>query len=158
MLVCRGILSNGYHWLADDVKHQHNISCAQNLVYDKQYTVNSTAVENILKEQSLVPTAVLNSLAPLGVNMYLMFVVDLMHEIELGVWKALITHLLRIVSSCNKKLLDEIDHRHREMPTFGTHTIRCFPSNRSEMREMAVHNFDDLFQACRFAVLYLFLV
>ncbi|EGO18732.1 hypothetical protein SERLADRAFT_412010 [Serpula lacrymans var. lacrymans S7.9] len=30
----------------------------KNLVYDKQYTVNSTAVENILKEQSLVPTAI----------------------------------------------------------------------------------------------------
>jgi hypothetical protein len=31
-----------------------------------------------------------------------MLVVDLMHEFELGVWKAIFIHLLRILDSLNK--------------------------------------------------------
>lgn len=37
--------------------------------------------------------------------------VDLMHEIELGVWKTLFKHLLRILQASNKNLLNELDHR-----------------------------------------------
>jgi len=33
-------------------------------------------------------------LSPLGFNYFLIFVFDLMHEFELGVWKALFIHLL----------------------------------------------------------------
>jgi hypothetical protein len=31
-----------------------------------------------------------------------MFVPDLLHEFELGVWKAVFTHLLRIVYACGE--------------------------------------------------------
>jgi hypothetical protein len=34
-----------------------------------------------------------------------------MHEIELGVWKALFIHLLRILKSTNANLLHELDQR-----------------------------------------------
>jgi len=40
-----------------------------------------------------------------------MFVVDLMHEWELGVGKALFTHLLRILMSLDEGLLSELDRR-----------------------------------------------
>jgi hypothetical protein len=40
-----------------------------------------------------------------------MLVVDLMHEIELGVWKALFIHLLRILDSIDGTLLHELDRR-----------------------------------------------
>jgi hypothetical protein len=40
-----------------------------------------------------------------------MFVVDLMHEVELGVWKALFIHLLRILETVDKTLVDELDCR-----------------------------------------------
>jgi hypothetical protein len=40
-----------------------------------------------------------------------MFVVDLMHEIELGVWKALLIHLLRILESLDENRLHELDRR-----------------------------------------------
>jgi hypothetical protein len=40
-----------------------------------------------------------------------MLVVDLMHEFELGVWKALFIHLLRILASVNQGLLHELDRR-----------------------------------------------
>jgi hypothetical protein len=32
-----------------------------------------------------------------GFNVYRMFVVDVLHEFELGVWKAILTHLIRIL-------------------------------------------------------------
>jgi hypothetical protein len=40
-----------------------------------------------------------------------MFVVDLMHEFELGVWKSLFIHLLRILQAQDKTLLHELDRR-----------------------------------------------
>lgn len=40
-----------------------------------------------------------------------MFVVDLMHEFELGVWKALFIHLLRMLDAFDSRLLDELDLR-----------------------------------------------
>jgi hypothetical protein len=41
-----------------------------------------------------------------------MLVVDLMHEFELGVWKALFIHLLRILAAYDKALLVELDCRY----------------------------------------------
>ena len=38
-----------------------------------------------------------------------MFVVDLMHEFELGVWRDLFIHLLRILHAANKDLIHELD-------------------------------------------------
>ena len=38
-----------------------------------------------------------NRLLPFGVNFYSMLVVDLLHEFELSVWKAILTHLIRIL-------------------------------------------------------------
>jgi hypothetical protein len=35
-----------------------------------------------------------------------------MHEFELGVWKALFIHLLRILEAYDKKLLVELDRRY----------------------------------------------
>jgi hypothetical protein len=34
-----------------------------------------------------------------------------MHEVELGVWKSLMIHLLRILNAINGNLLDELDRR-----------------------------------------------
>jgi hypothetical protein len=50
-------------------------------------------------------------LSPVGFNFFLMFVVDLMHEFELGVWKALFIHLIRILTSVDKSLVHDLDRR-----------------------------------------------
>lgn len=42
-----------------------------------------------------------------------MLVVDLMHEFELGVWKAVFIHLLRILSAEDSNLIHELDRRYR---------------------------------------------
>lgn len=96
-----------------------------------------------------------------------MLVVDLMHEFELGVWKALFTHLIRILYAAapDGSLVAELDQRYvnfsavcyqqltfptitrfRAMPTFGLHVIRRFATNASEMKKLAARDFEDLLQ------------
>lgn len=43
--------------------------------------------------------------------LFMMLVVDFMHEWELGVWKALLIHLLRIVTSQGGALIETLDSR-----------------------------------------------
>jgi hypothetical protein len=40
-----------------------------------------------------------------------MLVVDLLHEFELGVWKAVFIHLLRIIESVDESLIAELNRR-----------------------------------------------
>ena len=62
-----------------------------------------------------------------------------MHEFELGIWKALFTHLIHILNAAEVGdiLVNELDHHYRMVPTFGSDTIRKFASNTSEMKRMA---------------------
>jgi hypothetical protein len=41
-----------------------------------------------------------------------MLVVDLMHEVELNVWKAVLIHLLRILNCQDQALKHELDRRY----------------------------------------------
>jgi hypothetical protein len=96
-----------------------------------------------------------------------MLVVDLLHEFELGVWKALFTHLIRILHAAapHGDLVADLDRRYvdctvsyqelinfsattrfRAMPTFGSSTIRRFATNASEMKKLAARDFEDLLQ------------
>lgn len=43
--------------------------------------------------------------------MFFMLVVDLLHEFELGVWRTLFIHLLRILESVDLALVHELDRR-----------------------------------------------
>jgi hypothetical protein len=50
-------------------------------------------------------------LGAFGLNLFLLFVVDLMHEVEIGGWRALLIHLLRILDCHDASLLIELDRR-----------------------------------------------
>ncbi|KAH7917303.1 hypothetical protein BV22DRAFT_1135525 [Leucogyrophana mollusca] len=132
----------------DDAFRQRKITISRSLIYDRGYGIRSNAVENLLKEQSLVPTSNTFSekLGPLGFNFFSMLVVDLLHEFELGVWKALFIHLLRILTAAGPgdALVHELDRR--LVPTFGRDTIRKFASNTSELKKLAARDFEDLLQ------------
>jgi hypothetical protein len=41
-----------------------------------------------------------------------MFVVDLLHEFELGVWKAIFTHLMRILFAAGGTAIQELNWRY----------------------------------------------
>lgn len=90
-----------------------------------------------------------------------------MHEVELGVWRNLLIHLLRILQSAGEHLLHEFDQRYlnlsqvlvgcylkvlfyrfRLIPTFGRDTIRRFSRNSSELKKMAAWNYEDFLQVC----------
>lgn len=43
--------------------------------------------------------------------MFPMFVVDLLHEVEIGVWRSLFIHLLRILHCGDGRLVHEMDRR-----------------------------------------------
>jgi len=42
----------------DDVKQRSRVGAAREAIYSENNTIDSAAVENLLKEESLVPTAV----------------------------------------------------------------------------------------------------
>ena len=50
-------------------------------------------------------------LSDFGVNFYSMFVVDLLHEFELGVWKAVFTHLMRILYAAGGDCIQKLNER-----------------------------------------------
>ncbi|KAF9465232.1 hypothetical protein BDZ94DRAFT_1281476 [Collybia nuda] len=77
-----------------------------------------------------------------------MFVVDLMHEFELGVWKSTFIHILRVLnaSAPGGKLLAELNLQFCKTPTFGTDTIWRFSNNVSQMKKLAARDFEDLLQ------------
>ncbi|KAJ3724113.1 hypothetical protein DFJ43DRAFT_1133626 [Lentinula guzmanii] len=74
------------------------VTRARDFIYRLGFPINGTAVDNLLKDTSSIPT--INSfVACLGTrfNVPQMLAVDLLHEIELGVWQTLFTHLIRML-------------------------------------------------------------
>ncbi|KJA23250.1 hypothetical protein HYPSUDRAFT_137895 [Hypholoma sublateritium FD-334 SS-4] len=140
---------------------------ARNLIYRRAKPINGVDVEELLKETSSVPTtnAFVNRLGR-AFNPSKMLVVDLLHEFEIGVWKSLFTHLIRLLYAAGKdsdRLVTELDKRfvyttlpccylsnpscrYRQISTFGSGTIRKFSQNSSEMKKLAARDFEDLLQ------------
>jgi hypothetical protein len=126
------------------------VAAARRAVYDLAKSIRSTVVEDLLKGFSGVPTtnAFVNRLGS-DFNPSRMLVVDLLHVFELGVWKALFTHLIRLLHAAGRgsdNLVLELDRRYRQISTFGHGTIRNFSANSSEMKKLAARDFEDLLQ------------
>jgi hypothetical protein len=66
----------------------------------------------------LCQNAFSSKLAPFGFNMFCMLTVDLMHEVELGIWKAVFVHLLRVLDCENEGLKHELDRWRASFETF----------------------------------------
>ncbi|KAL0568578.1 hypothetical protein V5O48_013407 [Marasmius crinis-equi] len=115
-------------------------------IFGKGYAVGSAAVEAALQLKSWVPTRNTFSecLSSFGANFYELFVPDILHEFELGVWKATFTHLLRILCCLGGNSIQQLNAR--MVPTFGRDTIRKFSVNVSAMKQLAARDFEDLLQ------------
>ncbi|KAL1711754.1 hypothetical protein EV715DRAFT_297737, partial [Schizophyllum commune] len=124
------------------------VTWARNAIYKFAHPIGGKVVEMILKPYSAVPTvnAFSDKLGP-NFNPSDMFVVDLMHEFELGVWKAIFTHLIRILYAADP-LVTTLNERYRQIESFGRGTIRGFASKEyvSEMKKLAARDFEDLLQ------------
>jgi len=123
-----------------------------------------------------------SKLGRFGFNHYQMFVVNQLHEFELGVWKGTFTHLLHILYAAGGNLIQDLNHRYvlnwiytkltcshtcvfryRDVPTFGSGTIRKFSTNVSAMKKLAARDFEDILQVslcfiCRLSCANVFLV
>ncbi|KAJ3538209.1 hypothetical protein NMY22_g5263 [Coprinellus aureogranulatus] len=86
-------------------------------------------------------------LSPTGFDIFRSLVVDLLHEYEIGVFKALFLHLIRVLeaSSSGSVLVHELDKRYRAVPTFNQ-TIRRFATNVSQLRRRAARDYEDILQ------------
>ncbi|KAF4622074.1 hypothetical protein D9613_008985 [Agrocybe pediades] len=117
----------------DDDHRRSKVEQARKLIYTKGYSPGSERVSDILESMSLSPTrnAFSVRLSESGFNFYEMFAPDLMHEFELGVWKATFTHLIRILHAKGGESIQILNQRYRAIPTFGRDTIRKFTSNVS---------------------------
>lgn len=50
-------------------------------------------------------------LAPFDINFYSLFMPDLMHEFELGVWKAVFIHLVRVLYALGGEKIQQMNDR-----------------------------------------------
>ncbi|KAF8599346.1 hypothetical protein BDV93DRAFT_449512, partial [Ceratobasidium sp. AG-I] len=135
----------------DNEKRRGKVRRARDLIYKLGLAVKTDGVEEILKGESYVPT--LNAFScRLGATKFDIFaalVVDQLHEIELGVWKSLFRHLVRILHSGDTLGLavSKFNQRFRSVPTFGS-TIRKFSKDVASMGRLAARDFEDILQSC----------
>ncbi|THH07280.1 hypothetical protein EW146_g9368 [Bondarzewia mesenterica] len=132
----------------DDSARQGKIKMARQWIFEKGYAIASKAVERLLGPTSLVPTrnAFSTRFSKFNFNFYSMFMPDLLHKFELGVWKAILTHLLRILYAAGGDSIQKLNQRFHQVPTFGRDTIRKFSNNVSGMKKLAGRDFEDLLQ------------
>ena len=69
-------------------------------------------------------------------QLYDLFVPDLLHEFEIGVWKATFAHAIRILFAVGGDKVQELNERFRQVPTFGRDTIRRFVGNMADMKKL----------------------
>jgi hypothetical protein len=85
-------------------------------------------------------------LAPYGFNVFEALAPNIMHEMELGVWKSVLIHLLRILHTMGPGIVVEFNERFRQVPKFGRDAIRNFPGNVSDLKKLAAHDYEDILQ------------
>lgn len=113
----------------DDQARRNKIDRACKLIFQRGAPVDGKRVKSVLNSESLVPTRVSCSyciqistnelqnafsdrLFIFGFNFFLMLVVDMLHEFELGVWKAIFTHLMRIIHAAGGAAVQELNWRY----------------------------------------------
>ncbi|TFK38281.1 hypothetical protein BDQ12DRAFT_698836 [Crucibulum laeve] len=126
----------------DNQDQQERVEKAQKLIYEEGARLNGFEVEFQLSKNSLTATQV----RPHGFNFHNMFVPDLLHEFELGIWKATFTHLLRILHATGGDGVQKLNKRFRQISTFGNDTIQRFTTNVAAMKKLAARDFEDLLQ------------
>lgn len=60
----------------------------------------------------LIQNAFSELLSDLGLDVFRILVPDVLHEFELGIWKAVFSHLVRILHSISESLVRELDRRY----------------------------------------------
>ena len=113
----------------DNDRRRSRVDTARKLIFEHGMAVDSATLDDLLDEQSLVPIEVCQPaqrclllipiqnafskrLSHLLFDFFKILVVDLLHEFEIGVWKATFIHMLRILQAHDAKLLAELNRRY----------------------------------------------
>ncbi|KAF8748110.1 hypothetical protein RHS01_11061 [Rhizoctonia solani] len=107
---------------AYSTKRINIIQEARRLIYDLGHSVQSKQIKALLQAESYVPTL-----------------------IELGVWKSLFQHLIRLLHLGGSRTIVEFNKRFRSVSTFGS-TIRMFSDDVASMGRLAARDFEDILQ------------
>ncbi|KAH9834205.1 uncharacterized protein C8Q71DRAFT_797981 [Rhodofomes roseus] len=136
------------NWRIDGSKLWNIIARVRQWIYRRGYALTSKAITQVLDPMSILPTrsAFSSRLGATGFNFYSLFAPDILHEFELGVWKAIFIHLLRILCAVGNDRIQILNERFRRVPTFGRNTIRRFSRNVSGMKQMAGRDLEDILQ------------
>ncbi|KAF7431003.1 hypothetical protein PC9H_006718 [Pleurotus ostreatus] len=132
----------------NDINRRSRISRVRDWIYTEGRILKNKFIELTLGPKSEVPTsnAFSDCLPGPDFNYFDMFVPDLMHEIELGTWKGLFTHLIRILVAHGGPSIQKLNDGYRAIPSFGQSTICRFSNNASSMKKLAARDFEDLLQ------------
>ncbi|KIO27586.1 hypothetical protein M407DRAFT_23129 [Tulasnella calospora MUT 4182] len=140
------------HPRMDDADHQRRVQLARDIIYKQGYAPGNEHGELFLKEDSSVATKNAFSVQlahTFEFNYFVMLVVDLLHEFELGVWKAVFIHLVRLLHTLGPTVVDRFNERFRKIGNFGRATIRSFAfMNVTDMKNWAARTYEDCLQCC----------
>ncbi|KAF7800284.1 hypothetical protein EIP86_011532, partial [Pleurotus ostreatoroseus] len=121
----------------DNATLQADIAKARRDIFLNGCSTESAVVQAKTASHSLHPirSAFSLRLACFGFNFYSMFTSDVMHEVELGWWKQIYMHILRILEALGGQRIYIFNDRG---------TIRKFRENVSEMKQMAARDYEDI--------------
>ena len=124
----------------DNEERRDKVEKARAFMFKEGLAITSKSVTQTLDNHSMVATRVslLNrdrglltryqnafseKLSLVNQNYHSIFVVDQLHEVELGIWKSLLTHLIRMLyaSPEGKERVAELDSRYGLLCSEGTH-------------------------------------
>ncbi|KAH9025567.1 hypothetical protein EDB84DRAFT_1564035 [Lactarius hengduanensis] len=132
----------------DNEQRRQKVEAARKLIYQKGFAITSKRIQDIMGNHSMVPTrnAFSEILTGVGHDYHKLFVVDLLHEFELGIWQSVLTHLIRMLYSLpgGDALIAELDS---STPTFGRDTIRKLPGSVSRLSKLAARDYEDILQS-----------
>ncbi|KAI0054412.1 hypothetical protein BV25DRAFT_1817100 [Artomyces pyxidatus] len=108
----------------DDARRQDKVETTRRWIFERGYAIACKAVQRVLDPLSMVPTrnAFSKRLSSFGFDFHSMFVPDLLHEFELGVWKAVFTHLLRLLYAIGGDAIQKLNKRYSDFSQLS-HTI-----------------------------------
>lgn len=149
----------------DNSMVQARIEGMRKLVFQGKASIGSKRVEKELDFASLIPARVRKyyykvklliiycqfqspfsiKLAKFGFDFYSIFVPDVMHEYDLGLWKAVFQHLVLILYDVGNNAIQDMNRRYLEAPPFGQN-LRAITKNPSSMKQLAAHHYEDLLQ------------
>ncbi|KAG2062612.1 hypothetical protein BDR04DRAFT_1131191 [Suillus decipiens] len=99
--------------MVDNEWRRRRVEDARKLIFRTGASVDGARVKALLNAESYVPVrnAFSVQLAPFDFNVFMMFVIDLLHEFELGVWKAIFIHLLCILHAQGGTVIQDLNER-----------------------------------------------